>query len=87
VRGFGITDAPWSWIVAGIIALLLAQSTGIISFFTKGVPGESSDIPHARRVRAALQRELPARAAAEEWAVVRIMWKELLRARDVSRRN
>jgi hypothetical protein len=23
----------------------------------------------------------------EQWAVVRLMWKELLRARDVSRRN
>ena len=41
-------------------------------------------LPHARRVRAALQRELP---GWEQWAVVRLMWKELLRARDVSRRN
>jgi len=32
VRSSGITDAPWGWILAGIIALLLAQGTGIISF-------------------------------------------------------
>jgi hypothetical protein len=32
VRGLGLTDAPWGWIFAGIIALLLAQGTGIISF-------------------------------------------------------
>jgi hypothetical protein len=50
-------------------------------FLLKASPGESPDIPHARRVRAALQRELPARAG-EQWAVIRIMWKELLRARD-----
>jgi hypothetical protein len=49
------------------------------------------ELPYARRVRAALQRELPARCVGtvqwEQWAVVRLMWKELLRARDVSRRN
>ena len=39
-----------------------------------------SDIPPARRVRAALQRELPAGAAGEQWAIVRLMWKELLKA-------
>jgi hypothetical protein len=41
-------------------------------------------LPHARRVRAALQRELP---ASEQRMVVRLMWKELLRAGNVSRRN
>jgi hypothetical protein len=35
-------------------------------------------LPRARRVRAALQRELP---ASEQRVVVRLMWKELLRAR------
>jgi hypothetical protein len=46
-----------------------------------------SDIPQARRVRAALQQEVPARAAGEQWLMVRLMWKELLRVRDVSRRD
>jgi hypothetical protein len=27
------------------------------------------------------------RAAAEQWAMVRLMWKEIRRARDVSRRD
>jgi hypothetical protein len=32
LRSFGLTDAPWGWILAGIIALLIAQGTGLISF-------------------------------------------------------
>ena len=33
VRGFGLTDAPLAWILAGIIVFLIAHATGIISFF------------------------------------------------------
>jgi hypothetical protein len=32
MRGSGISEAPWAWILAGIIVLLIAQGTGIISF-------------------------------------------------------
>ncbi len=32
MRDFGLTDAPWAWILAGIITILLAQGIGLISF-------------------------------------------------------
>ena len=86
MRGFGITDAPCSWIVAGSIALLLAQSTGIISFFLLKVsPGEIART-HGTREEFVPHCSESCRGG-NNGAVVRLMWKELQRARDVSQRN